>query len=173
MKRPASSLYNRLFRTFRGRLAMNYIAVEFSILVIAAGLIYWALSVQINQEVDQDLFRDAQLLTHKLETSKGQTWVFHLQDFATHYRGVVQLVNNEGAILFSVGEELVGKHKKDISLAIGNAFSGKTAEFVSTQSLLREDNLRVVVMPIQVRNKVIAVAILARTTRDIQKFFKL
>jgi len=173
MKKWFSSLYNHFFRTFRGRLAMHYIAVEFAILVVAAGLIYWLLSLQIYQEVDEDLFRDAQQLVHQLEESPTPQWGHHLREFSTYYRGVVQLVNRDGVILFSVGEELVGKEKHDIAHAIHGAFEGNATVFVSTRSLLREDNLRVAVMPIRAGTQIVAVAILARTTRDIQKFFKL
>jgi len=173
MRNLLSSLYNHLFRTFRGRLAVHYVLVEFAILMVAAALIYWFLSMQIYQEVDEDLFHDAQQLVGQLEESQGDQWSHHLQEFATFYRGVVQLVNHDGTILFSVGEELVGRDKQDIARAIRGAFEGNATIFVSTQSLLREDNLRVTVMPIRVQNKIVAVAILARTTRDIQKFFKL
>jgi len=173
MKAGLIKLYNHMFRTFRGRLAMSYIAVEFLILVVAAGLIYWVLSVQIYQEVDEDLFHETQQLVHQLETSKAPLWGHHLQEFSAYYRGVVQLVNLEGKILFSVGEELVGKDKDDIARAISGAFSGQAAVFVSTQSLLKKGNLRVAVMPIIVDNHIVAVVILARTTNDIQKFFQL
>ena len=173
MKNLIPKLYNHLFRTFRGRLAMHYVGVEFVILLLAAALIYWFLSMQIYQEVDDDLFHDAQQLVGQLEESQGKHWGHHLQEFATYYRGVVQLVNHEGTILFSVGEELVGHDKHDIARAIRGAFEGNATVFVSTRSLLREDNLRVAVMPIRAQGQIIAVAILARTTRDIQKFFKL
>ncbi|MDQ7002919.1 MAG: ATP-binding protein [Ghiorsea sp.] len=152
---------------------MHYVGVEFAILVVAAGLIYWLLSVQIYQEVDEDLFRDAQQLVQQLEKSPTSQWSHHLREFSTYYRGVVQLVNHDGVVLFSVGEELVGHEKHDISHAIHGAFEGNATIFVSTRSLLREDNLRVAVMPIRAGTQIIAVAILARTTRDIQKFFKL
>lgn len=152
---------------------MSYITVEFIILVIAAGLVYWVLSVQIYQEVDEDLFHDTQQLVSQLENSKAQIWGHHLQEFSIYYRGVVQLVNRDGKVLFSVGEELVGHDRKDISRAIQGAFSDNATVFVSTQSLLRKGNLRVAVMPVQVANQIVAVAILARTTNDIQKFFTL
>ncbi len=173
MKIKLNSLYNHLFRTFRGRLAMSYIAVEFMILLIAAVLIYSFLSVQIYQEVDEELFHDAEQLVESLEHAPKEAWPFHLQSFATHYRGVVQLVNREGAILFNVGEELAGHDKEDVAHAILDAFSGNSTVFVSTRGLLRQDNLRVAVMPIRIQNQIISVAILARTTSDIQKFFKL
>lgn len=152
---------------------MSYITVEFIILVIAAGLVYWVLSVQIYQEVDEDLFHDTQQLVNQLENSKAQIWGHHLQEFSIYYRGVVQLVNRDGKVLFSVGEEMVGHDRKDISRAIHGAFSDNATVFVSTQSLLRKGNLRVAVMPVQVANQIVAVAILARTTNDIQKFFTL
>ncbi len=173
MKKLFSSLYSQLFRTFRGRVAMHYIAVEFIILLVGASIVYWLLSIQIYQEVDDELFFESQQLVRQLENSHVQKWSYHVQEFATYYRGVVQLVNRNGAILSSVGEKLVGHDKEDVAKAIHSAFAGKSTIFVSTRSLLREDNLRVAVMPIQVGNQIVAVAILARTTSDIQKFFKL
>ena len=173
MKSHLSSLYNSLFRTFRGRLAMHYIGVEFTILLVGAALVYWLLSIQIYQEVDDELYQDAGQLVYQLEQSKGKQWGKQLQEFSTYYRGVVQLVDRQGVILFSVGEPLVGHDKQDVARAIRDAFAGNATVFVSTRSLLREDNLRVAVMPVRAQDKIIAVAILARTTRDIQKFFTL
>lgn len=152
---------------------MSYIAVEFMILVVAAALIYSFLSVQIYQEVDEELFQDAEQLVESLEHAPKEAWPYHLQSFATHYRGVVQLVSPDGTILFSVGEALAGHDKKDVALAIRGAFAGNATVFVSTRGLLRKDNLRVAVMPIRIQNKIVSVAILTRTTNDIQKFFKL
>jgi len=173
MKKWFPSLYNQLFRTFRGRLAMHYVGIEFVILLSAAILIYWFLSIQIYQEVDDELFQDAQQLVQQLETSNAPQWGHHLREFSTYYRGVVQLVNRDGVILFSVGEGLVNSDKEDIALAIREAFKGNATVFVSTQSLLRKGNLRVAVMPIRAQGQVVSIAILARTTRDIQKFFTL
>ncbi len=152
---------------------MHYILVEFMILMVAAALIYWSLSRQIYQEVDDDMFQDAQYLVEQLEASPTAIWAHHLSEFATFYRGVVLLVDSKGHVPFSVGEELISKDKDDIAHAIQEAFAGNVAVFISTQGLLRANNLRVVVMPIRSGTKVIAVAILARTTRDIQRFFKL
>ncbi|MDQ7004460.1 MAG: ATP-binding protein [Ghiorsea sp.] len=166
-------MYNSLFRTFRGRLAMSYVIVEFLILAFAAVLIYWFLSNQIYQEVDDALFEEANVLVENLEHAPQQEWGKHLQDFTIYYRGVVQLVSPKGTILFSVGEELVGHDKQDVAHAIREALAGNAAVFVSTRGLLRKNNLRVAVMPIHIRGQIVAVAILARTTDDIQRFFKL
>ncbi len=173
MKKIFQSIYNSLFRTFRGRLAISYIFVEFIILLFAAALIYWFLSIQIYQEVDDALFRDAHILVENLEQSPQQEWGFYLRDFSMYYRGVVQLVDPQGIILFSVGEALVGHDKQDVAHAIKEALNGHATVFVSTRGLLRKNNLRVAVMPVWVQGKIIAVAILARTTEDIQRFFKL
>ncbi len=152
---------------------MHYITVELIILIIAALLIYLVLSKQIYQEVDDDLFLEAQQLVQQLARTPGQQWGEQLQEFSAYYRGVVQLVNRNGVILFSVGEDLVNREKKDIARAVHGAFAGDATVFVSTSSLLKQDNLRVAVMPVHVQKKVVAVVILTRTTRDIQKFFKL
>ncbi|MDQ6989639.1 MAG: ATP-binding protein [Mariprofundaceae bacterium] len=173
MKNWFFTLYRRLFRTFRGRLAMHYIVVELVVLLVAGLLIYIVLAKQIYQEVDDDLFFEAQQLVQKLAHTPGTQWGRQLQDFSAYYRGVVQLVNREGVILFNVGEELINREKKDIALAVHGAFAGNATVFVSTSSLLRQDNLRVAVMPVRVQQQVVAVIILTRTTRDIQKFFKL
>ena len=173
MKQLFKSLYYKFFRTFRGRLALHYIVIEFTILLVGASIVYWLLSLQIYQDVDDELYFESQQLVYQLEQAPIQSWTYHVQEFATYYRGVVQLVNRNGAILSSVGEKLVGHDKEDVAKAINGAFEGQSTIFVSTRSLLREDNLRVAVMPIQVNNQIVAVAILARTTGDIQKFFKL
>jgi len=166
-------MYNSLFRTFRGRLAMSYVIVEFLILVFAAVLIYWFLSNQIYKEVDDALFDEATVLVENLEKAPKHEWGFFLQDFTMYYRGVVQLVSPEGTILFSVGEELVGHDKQDVAHAIREALAGNATVFVSTRGLLRKNNLRVAVMPVHVQEQIVAVAILVRTTDDIQRFFKL
>jgi len=173
MKQFFNSIYSKFFRTFRGRLALHYIIIEFTILLVGASIVYWLLSLQIYQDVDDELYFESSQLVYQLEQAPIQNWTYQVQEFASYYRGVVQVVNRNGAILSSVGEKLVGHEKKDVAKAIQSAFAGKATIFVSTRSLLREDNLRVAVMPIQVHNQIVAVAILARTTSDIQKFFKL
>ena len=152
---------------------MSYVIVEFLILLFAAALIYWFLSNQIYQEVDDELYEEAQILVSNLEHAPNHEWGFYLQDFSMYYRGAVQLVNNKGVILFSVGEEIVGHDKQDVSHAIHEAFAGNATVFVSTRGLLRKNNLRVAVMPVHVQGQIVAVAILVRTTDDIQRFFKL
>ena len=154
---------------------MHYIGVEFVIILIGAALIYGFLSNQIYQDVDEALFNDAHSLVFQLEQSNSQQWNKELHDFATYYRGVVQLVNREHSVLFSVGEDLSTHDKQDVAIAIHDAFrfQGDAAVFVSTRGLLRKDNLRVAVMPVKIRGTVVAVVILARTTQDIQHFLKL
>jgi len=152
---------------------MSYVIVEFLILVFAAVLIYWFLSNQIYKEVDDALFDEVTVLVENLEKAPKHEWGFFLQDFTMYYRGVVQLVSPEGTILFSVGEELVGHDKQDVAHAIREALAGNATVFVSTRGLLRKNNLRVAVMPVHVQGQIVAVAILVRTTDDIQRFFKL
>ncbi|MDX8383389.1 MAG: ATP-binding protein [Ghiorsea sp.] len=170
-----SSLHHSLFRTFRGRLAMLYIGVEFIIILIGAVLIYVFLSNQIYKDVDEELFNDARDLVTQLEQSSSQQWNDELHDFATYYRGVVQLVDRKHQILFNVGENISTHDKKDVSIAIHDAFrfQGDATVFISTRGLLRKENLRVAVTPVQIQGVVVAVIVLARTTQDIQHFFKL
>ncbi|MDX8380598.1 MAG: ATP-binding protein [Ghiorsea sp.] len=162
-----------MFSTFRGKLAMSYIIVESLILVLAAGLMYWFLANQIYRNVDEELIHEAEEMVIYLERIPSSQWNSQIKNFSDDFEGFAQLVNRKGIILFSIGKKIVGHDKKDITLAVRQAWQSNSSIFISTRGLLREDNLRVAAIPIHIRNHTVAVAILARNTNEIQNFFQL
>lgn len=171
------SLRNRFrsiaFGTFRGRLALLYISVELSILILAGTLIYFFLSKQVYQDVDERLLVQEQGLVQELESSRFYFWSFILRDFSHNFNGYMQLVGVNGVVQFSVNEPLIGKGGNEVSKALARAMKGEELVFVSTRSLLRKDNLRVVAMPVHRNGQVVAVALIAHSTAEIQGVFKL
>ena len=163
---------SNVFHTFRGRLAMLYIAVELTILLIAAILIYFILSKQLYDEVDERLYEHAQSVVSELEHSSFHYWSFHLTEFSKHFHGTVQLVGSNGVVQFATNSTLIGKGGNEVSKALGSAMKGESTVFVSTRSLLRKDNIRIVAMPVHRAGNVIAVLLLGRSTSEIQGFFK-
>ncbi len=169
----------RLFRpfvhliyTFRGRLALLYMAVEFSLLLFTGILLYAVLSHQISVSVDQQLKQQATTVVRELETSKFHFWNQEMAKFSRHFLGTVQLVGTNGILLFSSDRELIGRGGSEVTEALQDAVTGHTS-FVSTRSLLRKDNVRVVAMPVHRAGFVVAIVLLGRSTREIHSFFEL
>jgi len=151
---------------------MLYIVVELSILIIAGILIYFILSKQVYDEVDERLYEQAQGVASELEHSSFHYWSFHLNEFSQHFHGTVQLVGSNGIVQFATNSTLIGKGGNEVSKALGSAMKGESTVFVSTRSLLRKDNIRVVAMPVHRAGHVVAVLLLGRSTSEIQGFFK-
>ena len=151
---------------------MLYIGVELAILLIAGTLIFFILSKQVYDEVDESLYGQAQSVVTELESSSFHYWSFHLNEFSKHFHGSIQLVGSNGIVQFANNSTLIGKGGNEISKALGSAMKGESTVFVSTRSLLRKDNIRVVAMPVHRAGNVVAVLLLGRSTSEIQSFFK-
>lgn len=152
---------------------MLYITVELAILLLAGVLIYLMLSKQVYDEVDDNLFTQAQGVVQELEYSRFHYWSFHLNQFATHFHGTVQLIDTNGIVQFSsdvpmIGDEATAK----VGHAVQQAMLGKSTIFVSTGSLLRKDNVRIIAMPVHRAGHVVAVLMLGRSTSELQGVFK-
>jgi len=164
---------SNVFRTFRGRLAMLYISLEFGILVFAAVVLYTALSNRVYYELDEQLMTHAISLSNELESSPYYFWSGYLGSFADHYPGAIQLVGANGRVLFRSDRSLIGKGGNDVSRALGHAFRTNTPSFASTESLLNKSNIRVIAFPIHNDNKVVATLMLGHNTADIRSVFNL
>lgn len=162
----------RLISTFRGRLALLYMAVEFSLLMFAGVLLYVVLSHQISSSVDQELKQQAMTAVHELETSKFHFWNQHITKFSRHFLGTVQLVGTNGVLLFSSDRGLIGRGGSEVTEALQRAIAGNIA-FVSTRSLLRKNNIRVIAMPVHRAGFVVGILLLGRSTNEIHSFFEL
>ncbi|MDX8395781.1 MAG: ATP-binding protein [Mariprofundaceae bacterium] len=165
---------NNVFLTFRGRLALLYITVELIILLIAGVLIYFFLSKQVYDNVDEELHQQVKGIVQELEGSRFHYWAFHLNEFSNHFHGTAELVGANGIVQFSSqNNSLIGRGGNDVSKALGRAMKGESTVFVSTQSLLRKDNIRVVAMPVHRSGHVVAVMMLGRSTNEIRGVFQL
>ncbi len=153
-------------------MAILYISVELFILAIAAVLIYLTLSMQVYDEVDESLHQQAQSVVNELEQSRFHYWSFHLNEFSKHFYGTVQLIGANGIVQFATRSNLIGKGGNEVSKALGKALKGDSTVFISTRSLLRKDNIRVIAMPVRRAGNVVAVLLLGRSTSEIQGFFK-
>ena len=175
LERPPSfyrRLRTSLFKTFRGRLAMIYIAVEFSVLLFAGVLLYVMLSNQVYSSIDEEMESQAQSITTSLERSPFRFWSQQLSQFTSHYHGSVQLVGANGALLFASDRTLIGRGGGEVTKALQHAMDGNVA-FISTRSLLREDNIRVLTMPVHRAGRVFSVLILGRSMSETHEFFEL
>jgi len=161
-----------LISTFRGRLALLYMVVEFSLLLFAGVLLYAVLSHQVSSSVDQQLRQQAATAVRELETSRFHFWNQEMTKFSRHFLGTVQLVGTNGVLLFSSDRGLIGRGGSAVTEALQGAMAGRTA-FVSTRSLLRKDNIRVVAMPVHRADFVVAAVLLGRSTSEIHSFFEL
>jgi len=151
---------------------MLYIGVELLILLLAGVLIYFILSIQVYDELDESLYRQADSVVTELEHARFHYWSFHLNEFAKHFNGTVQLIGANGIVQFATRSNLIGKGGNEVSKALGKALKGESTVFISTGSLLRKDNIRVIAMPVHRAGNVIAVLLLGRNTNEIQGFFK-
>jgi heavy metal sensor kinase len=153
-------------------LAVLYIGVELTILLAAGVLIFFVLSKQVYDEVDESLYQQAQGVVSELEGSRFNYWSFHLNEFSKHFYGTVQLIGANGIVQFATRSNLIGKGGNEVSKALGKALKGESTVFISTQSLLRKDNIRVIAMPVYRAGNVVAVLLLGRSTAEIQGFFQ-
>ncbi len=164
---------SNIFRTFRGRLAMLYISLEFGILLFAAMLLYVALSQRVYQDVDEQLSEQASSLARALESSPFYFWTGHLSGFAKHYPGPIQLIASNGQVIFRSDQSLINRGGNDVTRALAQAFRDDLTAFASTQSLLQRDNVRVIAMPIHRGGQTVAVLLLGHSTGDIRSVFNL
>jgi len=164
---------SNIFRTFRGRLAMLYISLEFGILLFAAVVLYTTLSNRVYYELDEQLMAQATSLANEMESSPFYFWSGHLGSFADHYPGAIQLVGANGRILFRSDRSLIDKGGNDVSRALGHAFRTDTPSFASTESLLNKANVRVIAYPIHSAGRIVATLMLGHNTADIRAVFNL
>jgi len=164
---------SNIFRTFRGRLAMLYISLEFGILLFAAVVLYTVLSSRVYYELDEQLMTQATSLANEMESSPFYFWSGHLDSFADHYPGAIQLVGANGRILFRSDRSLIDKGGNDVSRALGHAFRTDTPSFASTESLLNKGNVRVIAFPIHNSGRIVATLMLGHNTADIRAVFNL
>jgi len=169
---PITKPLIHLVATFRGRLALLYMAVEFSLLLLAAILLYVVLTRQIYDSVDQQLTQQANTIVQELETTRYPNWNQAIISFSTHFIGSVTLVGTNGVLLFSSNRELIGRGGSEVTGVLQKAIEGETA-IISTRSLLRKSNVRVIAMPVHRGNRAVAVIILGRSTAEIHSFFEL
>jgi heavy metal sensor kinase len=164
---------SNIFRTFRGRLAMLFITLEVGILSFTAVLLYVALSNRVYVEVDEQLMDQAGNLARELESAPFYFWSGHLNGFANHYPGPIQLVGSSGLILFRSDHSLIDKGGNDVSRALGITFRKDVATFASTESLLNKTNIRVIAYPVHRGSQIVATLMLGHSTADIRAVFKL
>lgn len=164
---------SNIFRTFRGRLAMLYIALELSILLFAAVVLYNVLSNRIYHEVDEQLMSQASTLVNELESSPFYFWSGHLGTYADHFQGPIQLVGANGLILFSANRSLIDKGGNDVSRALAHTFRDGTPSFAATKSLLYKANIRVIAFPIHKGGHITATLLLGHSTADIRSVFNI
>lgn len=167
---PLRRIVLELFTTFRGRLALLYIAIEFALLLFAGVLLYIVLTRQVYNAVDEQLHYQAATIASELQASPFPFWGERLGRFSEHFNGAVQLVGANGLPLFTSQQGLIGRGGSEVTQALQRAMEGETA-FVSTRSLLRRDNMRIIAIPIKRGNEVVAVLFLGRNTREIHDFF--
>lgn len=122
--------------------------LEFGTLIFAGLLLYIVLSQQVYRSVDEELSAQAQTVVRELENSPFYFWSGHLNSFANHYRGTVNLVGANGLMLYTSSDKiLIGRGGDEVSKALARAMKDNQSAFASTQSLLRKDNVRVLATP--------------------------
>ena len=151
---------------------MLYIGIEFSVLLFAGVLLYVMLSNQVYSSIDEQMESHAQSVVTSLERSPFRFWSQQLSQFTSHYLGSVQLVGANGALLFASDRTLIGRGGGEVTKALQHAMDGNVA-FISTRSLLREDNIRVLAMPVHRAGRVFSVLILGRSMSETHEFFEL
>jgi len=163
----------QMLGTFRGRLAMLYIAVELAILIFSAVLIYVFLSRQIYQNLDEALLSESRTLIVELQHARSYYWLTLLDNYARDTRDEVELITANGVIQYASGKSMIGMGGNKVSSALGQAMMHGDALFVSTDSLLRQRNMRILAVPVHQAGKVVAVVLIGHNTSEIQGFFKL
>ncbi len=152
---------------------MLFVAIEFGILMLSAILLYGALAHRVNQDVDDELMQQATLIVNRLENSHFYSWSSHLNTFARHFQGPMELVSINGLVLFTSDHTLIEHGGNNVSQALARAFGQNKITFTSTQSLLQKSNIRIIAMPIHLGGEVSAVILLGKSTSDISAIFRL
>jgi len=162
-----------MLETFRGRLALLYIAIELAILIFSALLIYVFLSRQVYQNMDEVLLSQAQAVIHDLEQTNTYFWFSTLESYRRETGDSLELILSNGVIHYASDRSIIDAGGNEVSHALGEAINGTPATFISTDSLLRKQNMRVLAMPIHQSGHIVAVLLMAHKTSEIQAFFKL
>ena len=162
-----------MLETFRGRLALLYIAIELAILIFSALLIYIFLSRQVYQNMDEVLLAQNQAVIEDLEHHTTYYWFSILESYQRETGDSLELIASNGSIQYASDKSIINAGGNAVSRALGAAMKGSPATFVSTESLLGKQNLRVLAMPIHRGHHIIAVLLMAHKSSEIQAFFKL
>ncbi|MDQ6975357.1 MAG: ATP-binding protein [Mariprofundaceae bacterium] len=166
-------LRNHITHTFRGRLALLYVLVEFAILLFSAVLLYFFLSRQVYQQMDEVLLDQGITLLDTLEHHSVYRWKEELIYFGQAFDGNVELVSSEGQVFFLSGTDFFKENDKDILDAYHYVLHHKKMKFASTASLLGKRNLRLLALPLHREGDLIGVLFLGQSTVQIQGFLAL
>ncbi|MDQ6994371.1 MAG: ATP-binding protein, partial [Mariprofundaceae bacterium] len=82
-------------------------------------------------------------------------------------------ISANGTIQYASDKSIIDAGGNGVSHALGQAMNGSAATFISTDSLLGKQNLRVLAMPIHEGHHIVAVLLVAHKSSEIQAFFKL
>jgi len=162
-----------MLETFRGRLALLYIAIELAILIFSALLIYIFLSRQVYQNMDEVLLAQTQAVIEDLEHNTTYYWFSILESYQRETGDSLELIASNGSIQYASDKSIINAGGNAVSYALSKAMKGDPATFVSTDSLLGKESLRVLAMPIHRGHHIIAVLLMAHKSSEIQAFFKL
>lgn len=162
-----------MLETFRGRLALLYITIELAILIFSALLIYIFLSRQVYQNMDEVLLSHAQAVIQDLEGNNSFYWFSILETYHRETGDSLELIAANGTIQYASDKSIIDAGGNSVSHALGQAMNGTPATFISTESLLGNQSLRVLAMPIHQGHHIIATLLMAHKSSEIQAFFKL
>ena len=166
-------LRSQMLETFRGRLALLYISIELAILIFSALLIYVFLSRQVYNNMDEVLLSQSQSVIRELEQSNTYFWFPTLESYRRETGDILELISADGVIRYASDKSIIDSGGNAVSHALGQAINGTPATFISTGSLLRKQNMRVLAMPIHQNNRIVAALLMAHNTSEVQAFFKL
>jgi len=166
-------LHYHMLETFRGRLALLYITIELAILIFSALLIYIFLSRQVYKNMDEVLLSHSQAVIQDLEHNNNFYWFSILEAYHRETGDSLELISANGTIQYASDKSIIDAGGNSVSHALGQAMNGSPATFISTQSLLGKQSLRVLAMPIHQGHHIIATLLMAHKSSEIQAFFKL
>jgi len=166
-------IHYHILETFRGRLALLYIAIELAILIFSALLIYIFLSRQVYQNMDEVLLSQAQAVIQDLEDANSFYWFAILEAYQRETGDSLELISANGTIQYASDKSIIEAGGNAVSHVLGEAMNGSPATFISTESLLGKHSMRVISMPIHQGHHIIAVLLMAHKSSEIQAFFKL
>ncbi|RME82420.1 MAG: hypothetical protein D6771_07065, partial [Zetaproteobacteria bacterium] len=89
----------RFLRTFRGRLAALYVALEVSVLILAAMAMYFALRHAVTREIDQELSAQFAHLAEDLRETPAAFWPDRCRDFSAYFLGGVRVLDLQNRVL--------------------------------------------------------------------------